>query len=67
MDYQYQTGCIPCNFICDCCDQLHSRCCSGTGMYYKGDSYKPTRILCETCYRECLNNTTGCLVKHYQL
>jgi hypothetical protein len=59
-EYKSVHGCIPCNFVCDCCEFLCSRCCSGINMYVKGDPNKPKRILCESCYLNCLNNSTGC-------
>lgn len=53
MSYKFQTGCIPCSFVCSCCDNHYYRCSSGVGMYYRGSSNKYDRILCEYCYQEC--------------
>lgn len=66
MDYQLRTGCIPCNFVCDCCNILYSRCCSGVGMYCREKSfYEPDHMLCENCYQNC--QYTKCKVKDRDL
>lgn len=61
-EYILQKGCIPCSFICDCCDLHCYRCSTGIDMYYKGDRSRPTRILCGECYRHCLDSV-GCEVQ----
>lgn len=51
--FKLQRGCRPCNFKCNCCQHMHSRCCAGINMYYQENDYRPTKILCECCYRNC--------------
>jgi len=46
-------GCIPCAFVCHCCDRIKHRCGSGEDMWVfnprsvYGDG---ERILCDLCY-----------------
>lgn len=52
-NFKLQRGCRPCNFKCDCCKNVHSRCCSGVDMLYQGDEFRATKILCEGCHKRC--------------
>lgn len=61
-NFKAQHGCRPCYFKCDCCQQYCSRCCAGINMLYQGDEYRPTRIICENCYRMCKIDKT-CLLQ----
>ena len=60
--YKLQTGCIPCSFICDCCDFHLYRCSTSIDMYYRGDSSRPVRIMCGECYQHCIG-TGGCEIR----
>src|SRR5690606_35534380 len=50
-EFKIKTGCIPCSFVCDCCQITCYRCSSSKDMFYKGDENKPTVILCGECIK----------------
>jgi hypothetical protein len=51
--WQEHTGCIPCAFVCDCCDRMQHRCCGGATMWVYGRKShygEAEKMLCDTCY-----------------
>lgn len=54
-DFEHVTGCIPCSFLCDCCERHCYRCSGGEAMYKWGNKYTQEiyRILCGECYYGC--------------
>src|SRR5690242_19037379 len=48
-DWHILEGCRPCNFQCDCCYGMFSRCCSGATMWVRGRGMETA--LCNDCYR----------------
>lgn len=54
--WKYISGCIPCNFICSCCDKLYSRCQRGEPGFIKqflnNDEYR-CEYMCEYCWIHC--------------
>ncbi len=62
MDWVLVTGCIPCAFVCDCCQQLMYRCSAREDMWvvkklaFNGSYYYPSNrdykhMLCGNCYQ----------------
>ena len=51
--WELHGGCIPCAFVCHCCDTMKHRCGSGEDMwiYNRKSVYgEAERILCDECY-----------------
>lgn len=65
-EFKIAGGCIPCSFVCGCCNLMKYRCGAGEIMYYLGHIGNYKKILCEDCYNNCReNDQTQCSLYQY--
>lgn len=59
--WKYISGCVPCNFICSCCDKLYLRCQHGKLGFIRQilDGYE---YICEYCWLNC-KKPEECIIK----
>lgn len=54
-DFKRVEGCIPCAFVCNCCELQYYRCMTGEPMWLWENKYtrETYSILCASCYVGC--------------
>jgi len=64
--WQKHAGCIPCAFVCSCCDEMQHRCGGGAAMWVYGRKSRYgdcERMLCDRCYHNKYKQRCSCKIR----